>query len=213
MTGAGILTAICVVLYFVARIAQLGGRTSGQLREAESRLAAGHRLAKGTPDLRDGEVVTLVGTVQAPKEPLVGPVSGRPCVFYAATARTWEREGRKMRLVDELAASGLVPFRLATPRGEILVDGDRAETSLPTLAVIPRRLEREADFLRAHDRDERYLASVSCEECIVAAGDRIAVSGMIVIERDEAPEGYRDEKVRIRIVEHAAHPLTIGKAR
>lgn len=180
------------------------------------RARARRRLAAGSCAIADHAIVTLTGTVRAIGEPLVAPLSGRRCVLHSSLGRVFEDTAHN-RLFIAIDERVMRPFELETRDGKVLVDGIEAELAIPRSPLIPRRLEREIEFLEAHNQPRSYLRYTVFEELVVASGDRIAVQGMAVVEADRseaAERGYRDDApIRIRLIAHADHPLTIGRAR
>lgn len=191
----------------------------GAVVQAAGRRRVQRRLASGPSTLEDRALVTLSGTVRAQGEPLVAPVSGRPCVLYEVHASLRVRKhalSSRVEEVEKLVARTMTPFFLDTADGRVLVEGDCADTSFAPSPVIPRDLDREIEFLRALGK-ERELASMSIfEELVVEPGARVAVQGMAIVEtrHDDAGErGYRDAAALVRITAHPEHPLTIGSPR
>lgn len=206
------MTACCVVLLLIGRLVQMTGtRTPAQRRAAEIGAEAQRTIGGASNTLRDGDAVTLTGTVRAGEKALVAPLSGVACVFYVANARTWRREGRSSVLQAERRRSELQPFILETRDGDMLIDGASAETSLETRKLIPRNLDREIAFMKEVDLDPREVRLAGFDECSVKAGDRISVYGVVVIERAGGLEAaYREEPTRTRLIDHPSHRLTIG---
>lgn len=180
-----------------------------------ARLERTHRMDAAPTELRDGDAVTLTGVVIAGDQVLEAPLSGTTCVFWSVEARVIERQQRKVKVTDAFHASALARFVLETSHGKISVEGEAAETELAPRAVIPRRIEQERAFLRRYGRDPYFARTSGFDEIAVAPGERISVYGVVIIERAlvEGEAGYRDEGVTIRLVDHPAHRLTLGKAR
>jgi hypothetical protein len=181
-----------------------------------SNRAAKQRLRKGSTNVVDGEVVTLVGRVRPLERHLEAPLSGRTCVAFEASARLYDSQvGNAPPLYRETVVErAMVPFELVTSEGPVLVDGTSAEVALPAVPLIPRRLEREVAFLEAHARSAQYALTTTFDEVIAGEGDKLAVHGRAIVEQvpnDTAERGYRDAApTRVRIVAHENHPLTIG---
>jgi hypothetical protein len=209
------LAAVFGGILVTARIAQLLVRTPQQQRASAARRAAKNRLTKAIAELRDGEAVSLSGTVVAGSALLEAPLSGKSCVYWAATARMFRLERRKAVLLGETHAAKLVSFRLETADGVVHVEGEAAETELPSISVIPRKIDRDRAFLTAQGHEWQLASTAGFNEVTVAPGDKISVHGVVVIERAAAvgEAGYRDEAARIRLVDHPAHRLTLGKPR
>lgn len=173
------------------------------------RARARKRLATGNRRIADGELVTVIGKVRALGR-LEAPLSGRPCVAFEAVAQLKSQGVVTDRLVD----NAMTPFELVTADGVILVDGIRVDFGLAATPIIPRRIEREQRFLSARDFHPAAARTTSFDEIAVADGDTISVHGMAVVEAAPAAaeRGYRDSALRVRIVAHPKHPLTIAGA-
>lgn len=179
------------------------------------RARARKRLDRGQTVIQDGSVVTITGVVRPVGELLIAPLSGKPCVLYEATGRVFGKGGNPTVLVADIGEARMTAFELETADGVVRVEGDRAETDIPTLVLFPRQLDREQAFMVAHDQSPQYLRHSSFHEVRVEPGTKIRVQGMAIVELDaSAPEGgYRDGARRVKLVAHEQHPLTIGRSR
>jgi hypothetical protein len=83
---------------------------------------------------------------------------------YANLYEENDGEGEPRTLKAQLARRGMVPFELVTSLGVILVDGTEADLEIAPTPVYPRLPEREALFLREHDRDERVIDTSTFED-------------------------------------------------
>jgi hypothetical protein len=177
-------------------------------------MARARRLARGTTEIADREVVIIEGKVRATTPALTAPLSGRPCVAYHAVATLYEvRRGERI-LIGTIDEHRLTPFEVELDRdGEsVTIDGDRAELAEAPRPLIPRKLELEQRFVARHDQPAELARYGGFEEAVIAVGDRVRVQGMALAETHAAAERlYRDEARRICIVAHPAHPLTIGR--
>ena len=172
------------------------------------RARARQRLARGTAKIGDREIVTVVGKVR-PLEELEAPLSGRTCVAFESIARIYD--GRNY--LGQVVERAMVNFELETADGLVRVEGEQAEVALDPSPLIPRKIEREAKFLASHSRSPEYARGAGFDEVVIQEGDKVAVQGMAVLEQSpEGERGYRDAPLRVRIVAHPEHPLTIGKA-
>jgi hypothetical protein len=160
--------------------------------------------------IKDGTVVTVTGRVRLVGEPLITPLSARRCVMYEAYANLYEwndgdGEGDKDKktLMAQLARSAMVPFELETSIGIIAIDGTDADVELVPVPVFPRRPEREALFLREHDRDERLIENAKFEEVSVDPDSLVSVTGLAVVEGP----------TKIRITADGDRPIIIGVPR
>jgi len=164
-------------------------------------------------EVADRTVVTLTGTVRLVGEPLISPLSARRCVMFEAYANLYEwpaetgddaeAEQGKRVLAAQLARRAMVPFELETGIGVVLVDGTEADLELVPTPVFPRRPEREALFLREHERDERLVDNATFEEITVDPEELVSVHGLAIVE----------SPTRIRLVADGDNPLVIGTPR
>jgi len=154
----------------------------------------------GGPQLHDRAIVTLTGTVRIAGEPLISPLSARRCVLYEAYANLYETTGDTRTLIAQLAKRAMVTFELETPVGIVIVDGREADLELVPTPVFPRRPEREAAFLRAHDRAESLVETTTFDP-----DSLVSVRGMAVSD---------PSSTQFRLVAHGEQqPLTIGTPR
>jgi hypothetical protein len=164
-------------------------------------------------EITNRAIVTLTGTVRIVGEPLISPLSARSCVFYETYANLYEwpkdddiekvPDQSKRVLAAQLAKKQMIPFELVTTVGVVFVDGVEADIELQPTPVFPRYPEREAKFLREHDRDERLIENATFEEITVDPDELISVHGVAIIE---APN-------KIRLVANGDDPIVIGVPR
>jgi hypothetical protein len=184
------------VLLFVVGIGALAGAIALMFVQRRAAAAGSGRLAEGA-------VVTLTGTVRAVGDPLIAPLSARTCVLYESFANMWRLGEQGIKALDaQLADKKMVPFALETSLGTVLVDSAVAELELLPRPVFPRRVEREAAFLRAHGHDAKYVHSTDFEEITIDPGALVAVQGIVLIVESE-----------VRLVGNEDQPLTIGPPR
>lgn len=198
-----IVLAIALATPVAIIIANRYAKSTAQLRAAQL-------LAAGPPELADGDIVTLTGTVK-PIESLAAPVSQRSCVafrIYVRMGAAWLTEVKMTRFV------------LETTHGEVTVEpfqsGD-VQLAVPADAVRPQDATQNAaatEFLKRRGRRSYEIDAAKYEEQIVAPDARVAVHGVIHVEL-AAPElgvetGFRDVARRLRLIGTSAHPLAIG---
>lgn len=193
-----------VILVFVAA---LGVGVIGTLRLVQWSPKRAELANDDDSEIPDRAIVTITGTVRIVGEPLISPLSARRCVMYETYANLyeWAKEGEedKRVLAAQLARTAMVPFELVTAIGVVLVDATEADLELAPTPVFPRRPEREALFLREHERDERLIENASFEETTVDPDSLVSVSGMA---RVEGP-------TKIRLTPDGERPLVIGTPR
>lgn len=178
------------------------------------RRAARRRLAAGSSTIADRTIVTVVGKVR-PLGELIAPLSGAVCVLHESHATILPERGAGIGRVDEMIVERkLVPFELETTDGIVRIEGPDFElATFQPVPLIPRKLDREIDFLIAHGRDQSVARHSGFAEVHVEPGAKISVNGMAIVDTTATSEerGFRDAARTIRIVAHADHPLTIGR--
>lgn len=178
------------------------------------RQAALRRLQGSTATtIADREVVTVVGVVRALGE-LVAPLSGAICVAHVSRAVILPDRGPRDPFAQnqEIVESKLVPFELVTAAGIVRIEGPEFELVMPTEPLIPRKLDREIEFLITHGSDPGVARRTGFDEARVEPGAKISVHGMAIVEIEPTADerGFREAPSRIRLVAHDNHPLTIG---
>ncbi len=212
------MISIKLLIALIGGMVAAGGAIANALwgprARARKRLDAGTRTT-----IADREIVTLTGVVRAIGELLEAPLTGLPCVLFEAVGRVYgETVGRNARNVEaEVTEQKLIPFELVTPEGVVRVEAEHAEVELPRIPCIPRKIDRERTFLLEHGQSAEMIRYAGFDELRIVPGDKIRVQGMAIVELDPgdgAERGYREDAPRrIRLVPHAEHPLTIGRAR
>jgi hypothetical protein len=199
---------VLLLLGFMVAVMIRGVSYFGPTRRAR-RLAlakARAQLDAGSTELVDGALVTVIGQIDLVGDALDAPLSGRPCVAYAARVRGTDRAGRR----SEAGTSAMAGFVVTTRERVIAVEGGHVVVTLPLIPVIPEdraRSQRYGDRVELEQVSEPY-------EAIVESGARLAVSGRLVIERDvdkQTEAGYRDEPTRARLVGSEEQPITIAQ--
>jgi hypothetical protein len=202
----------------VVGLVGLVGAINRSRRHAARRAA----IAAAPSEFEDNAIVTFVGTVKLAGEPLIAPLSGKPCVAYRAVARAYSLRsagavmmlGRSLgrQLEHEVVDVEMISFVLATESGDVIVEGETCELLLPMLPLIPRKLELEQSFLDRAGLDV-HARYAGFDECRVEVGTKIKVHGVSRSELATAGEtGFREAPTQIRISGDDAHPLTIDRA-
>jgi hypothetical protein len=137
---------------------------------------------------------------------LESPLSGTPCVAYAATVCIGYVTRYTSR--EEHGSTKMCAFELDTGRERVVVEGDRPVIDAPLTPVIPEDRTRSRRYAGVDDPN----AVSAPYEAIVAVGAKVIVSGRVVLERatDGTGEtGYRDDPTRARLVGSDDQPITI----
>lgn len=190
----------------------------GQLRRAAERRRARREL-RSRPVLEattaDGAVVRVTGVVRA-IEPVIAPLSGRPCVVYRsrvdATSWLFRREARRGRH-EVLRMSAFELDRGA--EGTVLVDGSHALLDLPSVALGDGDRSRREQFLLSHGMPIREVTRARFEETIVEPGMTVSVAGLVMLDAAEEPSvverHFREAPPpALRLTGNAEHPLAIS---
>lgn len=194
-----LVVVVAVIVVVLVALARVFGRRA-RLRRG---LAAARQWA--IRDVPEGQVGRLAGMAAALGEPLVAPLSGRPCVYY--DVRVQRHRGLEtsdfFELEHELIAERrTVPFVLDDGTGRAIIDASHGDVGIGV------DLERWSDindpltpqeeaFLARHGESKRGLIlgkKLRFAESIIEVGERIAVVGTAVREPDpDAPpsEAYR----------------------
>ena len=199
ITGGVIKLLVLTVAGFFALVAAI----PTAIRRSHARK---QRLA--APDqIVDHGLVTLRGTVKVLGEPLKAPLSGRACVAFRATGRTYSGVGTHREIDAEEIEVVMKPFVLVTKHGEVIVDGDYCELPGHISPIIPRKLELEQAFMRRVALIG-MAASAGFDEVVVKPGMKIAVHGVVREEVTTAggETGFREAPKQLRI---SGNPLVI----
>nr|HEX4316358.1 hypothetical protein [Kofleriaceae bacterium] len=195
----------------VIALLQLGRMSRGDhIREANLERVKARLADAVATELRDGEVVAVVGIVRC-AEPLVAPLSGRPCVAYHALLHV-DVPGTPSHPIER---SAVAAFELEVGAARHAVEASAFELAFPLEPVIPNDLARNHAFVE-QAKVTRVLKLGSAYEAIVPVGAAVKVSAMVVHERAPASStterGYREGADVIRLVDRAKLPIVIGPA-
>jgi hypothetical protein len=192
-------------------VAAIGGAMAG-LFDKNERIRRLMRRARTIPirDVRDGQVAKVVGRVRPPGDPLIAPLTGRPCIYWEIEVTEWE--GTHARQIT----------RTHDQRDFLIDDGSgRALIQLRRAAIAARV---DARWARHDDADERTRGALRALgiaaadgvgkprqltywEAVIEPGEEIAASGRCEWQADPDPDpfagSYRD--MPRRLVVSAAH--------
>ncbi len=162
--------------------------------------------------LRDRRIATLTGTVRLIGEPLISPLSANRCVVFETfvSIYEWPKEADSEAAKDapkvlagQIAKREIIPFELVTAAGVVLVESTNVDLELSPTPVYPRFPEREARFLREHDKDERLIENATFEEITIDPDSLVSVHGLVIVE----------SPTKIRLVADGDNPIVIGVPR
>jgi hypothetical protein len=162
--------------------------------------------------LTDRKVATLTGTVRVIGEPLISPLSANRCVVFETFVSLYEwpkeedseaaKDAPKV-LAGQIAKREMIPFELVTAAGVVLVEVSEVDLELSPTPVFPRFPEREARFLREHDKDERLIENATFEEITIDPDALVSVHGLLIVE----------SPTKARLVADGDNPIVIGVPR
>lgn len=162
----------------------------------------------------------VVGTARPVGEPLLAPMTERPCVYYRVEVRQTQRQGHRTIITE----SRSVPFFLEDETGRAMVDPEGASVALEfdsrsKSGTLDDPTDRESAFLARHSQTGTGLLfnkGLQYLEAVIHIGEKVAILGSAVREPDpDAPrgEGYRDAPpTRLRFASSKKMPLQISDA-
>lgn len=204
-----IVGAIALVAWYFSK----GNRLKRQLRAARPWPIA--ELPEDTLGKITGQARVLGGT-------LVGPLTGRACLYYVATVQERRSNGRSSYWRTIISESAGVPFMLEDGTGRALVDPTNADVALEFDGNSSSGTFHDADprqeaFLARHGKKSTgwiFNKGLRYREAMIEVGETIAVMGSGVREPDpEAPpeEAYRGApRTRLRLTSSTRYPLVIS---
>jgi hypothetical protein len=164
----------------------------------------------------------VIGRAQATQHTLVGPLTGRPCVYYIATVEEHRSTGRSSYWKTIISESAGVPFMIEDGTGRALIDPSGAQVALDFDGKSSSGTFRDADpvqeaFLAKHGQKSTgwvFNKGLRFREAMIEIGETIAVLGSGVREPDPAaaPEAaYRGAPpTRLRLTSSTRFPLVIS---
>jgi hypothetical protein len=154
-------------------------------------------------DVKNGELVKIVGTIEVRGEPLVAPLSGRACAYFAAaihetTSEVSNRGSYRSRTKEVERERDKREFFVVQGDAKALVDVERLEVCV----AYPHRVsggdapaELDAYLERLGEKRRRYGATrnLSAVEHALELSREVAVLGVAVWEADPtfAQGGHR----------------------
>lgn len=186
-----------------------------QVKSARRRAAIRAKMLAAPQTFEDNALVTLTGTAKLIDEALVAPLSGKPCIAFRSTVRTFRqtRRGAVREIEHEITEIKMTSFVLVTKDGDVIVDGDVCEMPIRSAPIIPRRLDLERDFLARVDLSGD-AQTAGFDEVAIPNGARIMVHGVARKELADAggETNFREAPTKIRMTSDGAHLITIDFA-
>jgi len=204
-----IIGAIALVAWYFSK----GARIKRQLRSAKPWPIA---------ELPEDTLGKIAGEARPIGNTLVGPLTGRACVYYLAIVEEHRSTGRSSYWKTIISESAGVPFMLEDPSGRAIVDPTGAEVALDFDGKSSSGTFHDADpvqeaFLARHGKKSTgwvFNKGLRYREAMIEVGETVAVLGSGVREPDpEAPpeQAYRGEpKTRLRLTSSSRFPLVIS---
>lgn len=120
--------------------------------------------------------VRLAGRAACPREPLLSPVSGTPCVYW------------RLRIVEELDPSLRLVHEIASEEPFEIVDEQASDGDAPRIRVLPASADIRGSAVlhrpgspgsRAAGRHFELSGELGVEEIILRPGDEIVAEGLL----------------------------------
>ncbi|MEZ4340874.1 MAG: hypothetical protein R3B82_29985 [Sandaracinaceae bacterium] len=171
-------------------------------------------LAEHSPtpirDVRDGEVVKIVGRVAARDEVLIAPVSRHRCVAYYVFAEARYATTRNKGWAPAIRERQIVAPIVVDDTGRAFVEVDDVEVVV--VKDVHRDVGAGADphvdaLMRAHGRDPH---KVRLREGSIDVGERVAIVGLARWRVDLVAHGYRGRSEVLELVAPPEHPLILS---
>jgi hypothetical protein len=173
-------------------------------------------------ELADDELGKVVGRARRIDDGLVGPLTGRPCVYFIAVVEERRSTGKSSYWKQIIRESRGVPFMLEDDSGRALVDATAARIMLDfdgrsSSGSFDDPSETERAFLSRHGEKGQgwiFNRTLRYREAVIADGETIAVLGAGTREPDPdamPSDAYRAElPTRLRLTSSKKYPLVIS---
>lgn len=164
----------------------------------------------------------VIGQARALGEQLVGPLTGRPCVYYIAMVEEQRSTGRSSYWRTVASETRGVPFMLEDGTGRAIIDPNGAQVALDFDGNSKSGTFNNADpvqeaFLARHGQNSEgwvFNKTLRYREAMIEIGETISVLGSGTREPDPnaAPEAaYRGSPpTRLRLTSSPRFPLIIS---
>jgi hypothetical protein len=180
-------------------------------RRARKALSAAATLDESTVE---GQLAQVTGVVRVMDRSITAPLSARTCAVARSRIRVSNSAFGDVSAPYETMA--FVPFEVVQANGRaVIIDGNYAQLDLVPLRGSSFEKARRSALLAEHHIEEGTRVWCRFEEVVVAFGDRVSVSGLVMKDRATAPtadeRGFRDAVApSIRLVGNLANPIVIG---
>jgi len=211
---------IFVIALLVIVVVLILGFVFGKSARLKRKLRAAKAWAIG--ELPEDTLGRVVGQARPLANTLLGPLTGRPCVYYIATVEEQRSNGRSSYWKTIITESEGVPFVLEDSTGRAIIDPSNAEVALDfdgksSSGTFHDANEVQEAFLTKYDKKSSgwvFNKSLRYREAMIEIGETVAVLGSGVREPDpNAPpeDAYRGApRTQLRLTSSAQFPLVIS---
>ncbi len=173
--------------------------------------AIGKHKRVSIADVKEGEIVSIQGTIQPVEKPLIAPITGRRCVHYAVEVAEWVKRMRRSDWNEIVSETKAIDFSIADATGTARIETqsfnasatqDTHTESEPYLDP-PKRI---LALLKRHSRDavdgEGIAKRFQYREGVLEIGEAVVVVGRARWEDAGAEESgdYRGQRRKRRLV-------------
>ena len=212
----GIYVAIFLVFIVIAIVSWLFNKAS--------RLKRALRNAKALPigQLPENTLGKVVGQAQSVGQQLVGPLTGRPCLYYIAIVEQHVSTGRSSYWKQIIKEEMGVPFQIVDISGRAIVDPRGADVALTFDGASKSGTFNDADpvqeaFLQRHGKTSKgwvFNKGLRYKEAMIEINETVAIMGSGIREPDPmmAPaQDYRSgPPTLLRLTSSPKFPLVIS---
>lgn len=192
----------------------------GKARRIKSQLRNARAVAIG--QLAENTVGKIVGSAHSIGHQLVGPLTGRPCLYYICLVEQHVSTGRSSYWKQIIREEMGVPFQVVDASGRAIVDPRGAEMALTFDGNSKSGTFNDADpvqeaFLQRHGKSSKgwvFNKGLRYREAMIEVNETVAVLGQGIREPDTAmaPSGdYRSgPPTLLRLTSSPKFPLVIS---
>lgn len=212
----GIYVVVAIVVIVIAVVSwyfSKANRIKRQLRNLKAQPIA---------QLPENTVGKVAGAAQPLGQTLVGPLTGRPCLYYVAIVEQHVSTGRSSHWKQIIKEEMGVPFQLVDRTGRALVDPRGAEVALTFDGTSRSGTFRDADpaqeaFLQRHGKTSKgwvFNKGLRYKEAMIEVNEIVAVLGQGIREPDPEMAPVLDYRsgppTRLRLTSSPRFPLVIS---